>query len=293
MFNCTEYEVIAGKDETFPEALLPTAHPGRIVSIRSDLVVPKIPIIASNLYVPGLAEIQRLNNMKHLTQLLPDGFGKIHYEPTGMHVKVMSSTYKSGPDDKVSFLRPVYNHQTEKHLLIPVSKLILGDSKEVPDLEQSLLPQGTHVKFKFSPGLTSGKTYACNISLITVLPADNTFGSPPKKVDSISLQQQGGVMVDLHAAPYGITPRSTRCPLLSLHRMELIPKDSLPLYIIHTNARITDPNTVSVGELDRAFRNARLSNWDQANIDRIVEMILTIKNNTTLNEHKAQKKNSP
>jgi len=75
--------------------------------------------------------------------------------------------------------------------------------------------------------------------------------------------------------------------------MELIPKDALPLYVIHTNARITDPNTVSVGELDRAFRAARLSNWDQANIDRIVEMILTIKNNTTLNKHKAQNKNSP
>ena len=84
-----------------------------------------------------------------------------------------------------SFLRPIFNHQTEKYLLIPVSKLTLSDAKEVPDLEQSLLPQGTHVKFKFSPGLTTGKTFACNLSLVTILPADNTFGTPPKKVDSI------------------------------------------------------------------------------------------------------------
>ena len=52
---------------------------------------------------------------------------------------VLSSTYKFGPDDKVSFLRPIFNHQTEKYLLIPVSKLTLSDAKEVPDLEQSLL----------------------------------------------------------------------------------------------------------------------------------------------------------
>ena len=290
MFNSTEYEVIAAKDVPYPEALLPSAHPGRIVSIRSDLVVPRSPILASNLHVPGLADIQRMNNMKFLTQLLPDGFGKIHYEPTGMHVKVLSSTYKSGPDDKVSFLRPIFNHKTESYLLIPVSKLTLSDAKEVPELEQSLLPQGTQVKFKFSPGLTTGKTYACNLSLVTILPADNTFGSPPKKVDTIIQPQPGGVPVDLHVAPYGITLRSNRCALLCQHMMELIPKDALPLYIIHSNARVNDSNTVSVGELDRAFRNAHKSNWDQANLDRIVEMILLIKNNNSLNEHKAQKK---
>ena len=290
MFNSTEYEVVAAKDASYPDALLPSSHPGRIVSIRSDLVIPKTPIQASDLHVPGLADIQRMNNMKFLTQLLPDGFGKIHYEPTGMHVKVLSSTYKSGPDDKVSFLRPIFNHQTEKYLLIPVSKLTLSDSKEVPDLEQSLLPQGTHVKFKFSPGLTTGKTFACNLSLVTVLPADNTFGSPPRKVDSICQQQPGGVSVDLHVAPYGITLRSNRCALLCQHMKELIPGDALPLYIIHSNTRINDPYTVSVGELDRAFRQALMSNWDQSNLDRIVEMILSIKNSSILNDHKAQKK---
>ena len=290
MFNSTEYEVVAAKDQPFPESLLPSAHPGRIVSIRSDLVTPRSPILATNLHVPELADIQKWNNVKVLLQLLPDGFGKIHYEPTGMHVKVMSSTYKSGPDDKVSFLRPIFNHKTESYLQIPVSRLTFGDAKEIPELEQSLLPQGTHVKFKFSPGLTTGKTYACNLSLVTILPADNTFGSPPKKVDTIIQQQPGGVPVDLHVAPYGITLRSNRCTLLTQHVKELIPKDSLPLYIIHSNSRIKDFNSVSVGELDRAFRSAHKSNWDQTNLDQIVEMILQIKNNEDLNGHKALKK---
>ena len=89
MFNSTEYEVVAAKDQPFPEALLPSAHPGRIVSIRSDLVTPRSPILATNLHVPELADIQKWNNVKVLLQLLPDGFGKIHYEPTGMHVKVI------------------------------------------------------------------------------------------------------------------------------------------------------------------------------------------------------------
>ena len=123
-----------------------------------------------------------MNDINVLTNALPGGFGKIHYEPTGMHVKVMSSTYKSGPDDKVTFLRPIYNHRTEKHLLIPVSALNFEVTKETPVLEQSVLPQGTHVRFKFSPGLATGKTYACNLSLVTILPADNCYGSPPKRV---------------------------------------------------------------------------------------------------------------
>ena len=290
MFNSTEYEVIADRDTEYPTELLPSVHPGRIVSIRSDLIVPKQPILASNLFVTQLADIQRWNNLKILTQRLPDGFGKIHYEPTGMHVKVLSSTYKSGPDDKVSYLRPIYNHKTEDYLLIPVSKLTLEDGKETPDLEQSLLPQGTHVKFKFSPGFTNGKPYACNLNLVTILPADNTFGSPPRKVDTIIQAQPGGVPVDLHVAPYGITYRSNRCPLLCRHVSELIPKDALPLYIIHSNSKINDYNTVSVGELDRAFRSALKSNWDQTNLDCIVEMILQIKKSNTLNEHYAQKK---
>ena len=290
MFNCTEYEVVAAKDQPFPESLLPSAHPGRIVSIRSDLVTPRSAILASNLHVPELADIQKWNNIKVLTQLLPEGYGKIHYEPTGMQVKVMSSTYKSGPDDKVSFLRPIFNHKTESYLQIPVSRLTLGDSKETPDLEQSLLPQGTHVKFKFCPGLTTGKTYAGNLSLVTILPADNTYGSPPIKVDSIIQQQPGGVPVDLHVAPYGITLRSNRCTLLTQHVKELIPKDSIPLYIIHSNSRVKDLNSVSVGELDRSFRAAHKSNWDQTNLDQIVERILQIKNNDVLNGHKAQKK---
>jgi hypothetical protein len=88
MFNSTEYEVIADRDTEYPTELLPSVHPGRIVSIRSDLIVPKQPILASNLFVTQLADIQRWNNLKILTQRLPDGFGKIHYEPTGMHVKV-------------------------------------------------------------------------------------------------------------------------------------------------------------------------------------------------------------
>jgi hypothetical protein len=45
-----------------------------------------------------------------------------------------------------------------------------------------------------------------------------------------------------------------------------------------------------VGELDRAFRTAHKSNWDQTNLDCIVEMILQIKKNNTLNDHNALKK---
>jgi hypothetical protein len=231
-----------------------------------------------------------MNDINVLTNALPVGFGKIHYEPTGMHVKVMSSTYKSGPDDKVTFLRPIYNHRTNKHLLIPVSALNFEVTKETPVLEQSVLPQGTHVRFVFSPGLATGKTYACNLNLVTILPADNCYGSPPKKVESITQKQPGGITIDLHVAPYGITLRSERCELLDKHLKGLIPSGSIALHIIHSNTTLKDPTAVSVGELDREFRKDRKCSWDQANLDQIVEMILKLKNSDVLNTHKMQKK---
>ena len=38
MFGSTEYEITTSKNTALPEHLNPTAHPGRIVSIRSDLL---------------------------------------------------------------------------------------------------------------------------------------------------------------------------------------------------------------------------------------------------------------
>ena len=292
MFNSTEYEIIAAANEPYPDDLLPTRHPGRLVYIRSDLVVPKQPISASNLQVLSRKDVQKMNDLNVLIRNLPVGFGKIQYEPTGMHVKVMSSTYKSGPDDKVTFLRPVYNHGTNEHLLIPVSSLYVGESKETPILEQSVLPQGTHVRFLFSPGLVNDKTFACNLSLVTMLPADNCFGSPPKKINSITQLQPGGVSVDLHVAPFGITLRSERCELLDTHLKELTPDESIALHIHHSNTTSQDPFAVSVGELDRAFRAAGKRSWEHASLDQIVERIVNIKHtaNPKLNEHKTQKK---
>ena len=292
MFSSTEFEVVAADNEAYPDELLPTLHPARLVYIRSDLLIPKQPISASDLQILSRKEMQAMKDLNVLIRNLPVGFGKIQYEPTGMHVKVMSSTYKSGPDDKVTYLRPVYNHGTEKHLLIPVSSLNFGETKETPILEQSILPQGTHVKFLFSPGLVKDKTFACNLSLVTLLPADNCYGSPPKKVTSITQLQAGGVHIDLHVAPFGITLRSERCDLLESHLKDLTPKDSLSLKILHSNTNSQDPVAVSVGELDRAFRTVGKGSWEQASLDQIVEMIIIIKQKTnpSLDAHKAQKK---
>ena len=54
---------------------------------------------------------------------------------------------------------------------------------------------------------------------------------------------------------------------------------------------MVDTHSVSVGELDRAFGNSQLKcNWNLANLDQIVEMILMIKKNDKFNEHKAAQK---
>jgi hypothetical protein len=140
MFGCTEVEIIAGKDKEYPEELLPSRHPGRMVCIRSDILNPRNPIDASFLHVVTGADMQDLKDLRILSEFLPDGFGKIQIEPTGMHVKIMSSTYKYGPDDRHTFLRPIYDHLGKKHLLIPVSNLHLLDPKESPVLEQAVLP---------------------------------------------------------------------------------------------------------------------------------------------------------
>lgn len=109
LFGCVEIEIVAASNTSYPSELDPRLHPGRMVCIRSDLL-NKTPIIASFLHVVTADDMQKLNDLRILTSYLPDGFGKIQYEPTGMHVKVMSSTYKSGADDKHTYLRPIYNH---------------------------------------------------------------------------------------------------------------------------------------------------------------------------------------
>lgn len=291
LFGSTEIEIVAAPNSSYPENLNPSLHPCRIVCIRSDLLNPKTPINASFLHVVTAGDVQKLKDLRILSAFLPGGFGKIQYEPTGMHVKVMGSTYKSGPDDKHTYLRPIYNHLGKKHILIPVSALHFSEAKDSPRLEQSVLPTGTHVNFKFGINPTTGNSFACNLQLITILPADNCYGSPPQKMESIVQMQPGGFKVDVHAAPFAISLRSERCDQLSNHIKTKIPSDSIALYIIHSNATMQDPFYASVGELDRHFLvSPHKCSWDRANLDQIVEMILHIKNNDRLNEHKKQKK---
>jgi hypothetical protein len=234
--------------------------------------------------------MQQLNDLRHLSNFLPEGFGKIHYAPTGMHIKLMSSTYKYGPDDRHTYLRPIYDHATEKHLLIPVSKLhLLGT--DYPMLEQAVLAEGTHVNFRIGIDPKDGGSFAFNLRLVTVLPFDNCYGSPPQKLDSLIQKQPGGFHIDLHVAPFGVSLRSERCDLLTQHVKNKIPSDTIGLYIAHANNDMLDPHFVSVGQLDRAFRNSPLKcSWNLANLDQIVEMILLIKNNAQFNEHKAAEK---
>ena len=290
LFGCTEIEITAGKNLSYPEALNPTLHPRRMVCIRSDLLDPKTSIDASFLHVVTGKDMQQLNDIKHLSIFLPEGFGKIHYAPTGMHIKLMSSTYKYGPDDRHTYLRPIYDHVTEKHLLIPVSKLhLLG--KDYPILEDAVLAEGTHVNFRIGIDPKDGGSFAFNLRLVTILPFDNCYGSPPQKLDSLSQKQPGGFHVDLHVAPFGVSLRSERCDLLAQHVRNKIPTDTIGLYITHTNNDMLDPHFVSVGQLDRAFRNSPLKcSWNLANLDQIVEMILLIKNNAQFNDHKAAEK---
>jgi hypothetical protein len=231
-----------------------------------------------------------MKDLRILSTFLPDGFGKIQYEPTGMHVKVMSSTYKSGADIKHTYLRPIYNHIGKEHLLIPVSNFHLFGN-DYPSLEQAVLPDGTHVQFKFGLLPSGGGSFAFNLRLCTILPFDNCYGSPPVKMESIVKLQPGGFKVDLHAAPFGISLRSEKCDLLAQHIKELTPHDSIALHITHSNDTMLDAHSVSVGELDRAFGNSSLKcNWNLANLDQIVEMILSIKKNDKFNEHKAAQK---
>ena len=290
LFGCTEIEIVAAKNTSYPDALLPSSHPGRMVCIRSDLLNPKNPIDASFLHVITGEDMQKLKDINILANYLPDGFGKIQHEPTGMYVKIMSSTYKYGPDDRHTHLRPIYNHVEKKHLLIPISNLHIM-AKDFPMLEQAVLPEGTHVHFKIGINPSSGNPFAFNLRLVTILPADNCYGSPPEKMQSMVRQQPGGFKVDLHVAPFGISLRSERCPLLRKHVVDKVPKESIAFYISHTNNAMKDPHFVSVGELDRAFRGSTLKcNWNRANLDQIIEMILIIKNNTTFNAHRDEKK---
>ena len=289
LFGCTEIEIVAAPDTSYPDELDPRLHPCRMVCIRSDLLNPKTPINASFLHVITTKDIHNLKDLRILQTYLPDGFGKIHYEPTGMHVKVMSSTYKSGADIKHTYLRPIYNHLGKKHLLIPVSNFhILGP--DYPNLEEAVLPTGTHVRFKFGIRPSDGGSFAFNLQLCTILPFDNCYGSPPVMMESMVQLQPGGFKVDLHVAPFGISLRSEKCAQLAQHIKDKIPHDSIALYITHTNDTMTDAHSASVGELDRAFSSSPLKCWNLANLDAIVEMILNIKKNDRLNEHKAAKK---
>ena len=290
LFGCTEIEIVAAPNTTYPDELNPSLHPCRMVCIRSDLLNPKTPINASFLHVITTKDIHELKDLKILSTYLPDGFGKIQYEPTGMHVKLMSSTYKSGADIKHTYLRPIYNHLGKKHLLIPVSNFqLLG--KDYPGLEEAVLPAGTHVQFKIGMLPIDGGSFAFNLRLCTILPFDNCYGSPPVKMESMVKRQPGGFPVDLHVAPFGISLRSEKCVQLAEHIKAKIPHDSIALHITHSNDTMADAHSASVGELDRAFGASPLNcSWSQANLDQIVEMILKIKNNAKFNDHRAAKK---
>jgi hypothetical protein len=162
---------------------------------------------------------------------------------------------------------------------------------EYPILEQAVLAEGTHVNFRIGIDPTVGRSFAFNIKLVTILPFDNCYGSPPQKLDSMNQKQPGGFKLDLHVAPFGISLRSDRCELLAKHVEGKIPADTIGLHIIHSNNDIQDPHFVSVGQLDRAFRNSGFKcTWNTADLDQIVNMILMIKSNNHFNNHRAANK---
>ena len=282
LFGCSCYTITCPDDQEFPKQLDPALFPLRqVTASASALSNQNMTIDVKELEVFTTLDLCKIHDNESIESFAPVGYGKIIKDSSrGKMVAIFKLSYERGTDNKDTYWSKVRTGKDKKELLIPVS--YLNYSNQYPNLDNTSLPPGTTVSFNYGFEVTTGKNFACNLRIVTLLNSRNMYGSPACKLQSKIVQQPNGHFIDIHVHEHELTIEDEQCKLLCDHVAIAAEGAPWKVHVFFRKADANGANEVSILQLGRYLQQQHNSHWYDASLDQMVEAYVAVKRNTTL-----------
>jgi hypothetical protein len=282
LFGCSCYTITCPDDQEFPKQLDPALFPLRqVTASASALSNQNMTIDVKELEVFTTLDLCKIHDNESIESFAPVGYGKIIKDSSrGKMVAIFKLSYERGTDNKDTYWSKVRTGKDKKELLIPVS--YLNYSKQYPNLDNTSLPPGTTVSFNYGFEVTTGKNFACNLRIVTLLNSRNMYGSPACRLQSKIVKQPNGHNVDIHVHEHELTIRDEQCALLCKHVKTAAEGAPWLVHVFFRDADANGPDEISIMQLGRYLQHHYNSHWYEASLDQMVEAYVAIKRNNSL-----------
>jgi hypothetical protein len=217
MFGCSCYTITCNDDQEYPKQFEPAMFPLRqITAPPAALANPNMTIDVKDLELFTAADLCKIYDNESIASFAPVGYGKIIKDSSrGKMAAIFKLSYERGADNKDTYWSKVRTGKDKKELLIPIS--YLNYNNKYPTLDNTSLPPGNTISFNYGFEVTTGRNFACNIRIVTLLNSRNMFGSPACRLQSKTVTQPNGHNVDIHVHEHELTIQDEQSQLLSKH----------------------------------------------------------------------------
>ena len=282
LFGCSCYTITCPEDQEFPKQFDPAQFPLRQVTASATaLSNPSMTIDVKELDIFTATDLCKIYDNESIESYAPVGYGKIIKDSSrGKMAAIFKLSYEKGADNKDTYWSKVRTGKDKKELLIPIS--YLNYNQNYPSLDNTSLPPGTTISFNYGFEVTTGKNFACNIRIVTLLNSRNMYGSPACKLQSKIVKQPNGHFVDIHVHEHELTIEDEQCKLLCNH--VAIAADGAPwkVHVFFRKADANGPDEISIMQLGRYLQQQHNSHWYEASLDQMVEAYVAVKRNSSL-----------
>ena len=282
LFGCSCYTITCSEDQEFPKQFDPAQFPLRqITASATALSNPSMTIDVKELEIFTATDLCRIFDNESIESYAPVGYGKIIKDSSrGKMAAIFKLSYEKGADNKDTYWSKVRTGKDKKELLIPIS--YLNYNSHYPTLDNTSLPPGTTISFNYGFEVTTGKNFACNIRIVTLLNSRNLYGSPACKLQSKIVKQPNGHFVDIHVHEHELTIEDEQCKLLCNHVAIAAEGAPWKVHVFFRKADANGPDEISIMQLGRYLQQQHNSHWYDASLDQMVEAYVAVKRDNTL-----------
>ena len=282
LFGCSCYTITCPDDQEFPRQFDPAQFPLRqVTASASALSNPNMTIDVKELDVFTATDLCKIHDNESIESYAPVGYGKIVKDSSrGKMAAIFKLSYERGADNKDTYWSKVRTGKEKKELLIPIS--YLNYSSTYPTLDNTSLPPGTTISFNYGFEVTTGKNFACNIRIVTLLNSRNMYGSPACRLQSKIVKQPNGHNVDLHVHEHELTIQDEQCELLCKHVAKAAEGAPWKVHVFFRDADANGPNEISIMQLGRYLQQQHNCHWFEASLDQMVEAYVATKKDNHL-----------
>ena len=282
MFGCSCYTITCNDDQEYPKQFEPAMFPLRqITAPPAALANPNMTIDVKDLELFTAADLCKIYDNESIASFAPVGYGKIIKDSSrGKMAAIFKLSYERGADNKDTYWSKVRTGKDKKELLIPIS--YLNYNNKYPTLDNTSLPPGTTISFNYGFEVTTGRNFACNIRIVTLLNSRNMFGSPACRLQSKTVTQPNGHNVDIHVHEHELTIQDEQSQLLSKHISVATADAVWKVHVYFRDAVANSINEVTIMQLGRYIQQQHNSHWFEASLDQMVEAYVAVKRDNNL-----------